>query len=58
MWSLQSISTAVMKEQVRISELFQIKKFQPEHIIWKSHALTYLILKVEQNWKQSLKLMF
>lgn len=45
MWSLQSIRTAVMKEQVRIHELFHIKKFQPEYITWTSHALTWFDLK-------------
>lgn len=27
---------AAMKEQVRIHELFHIKKFQPEYITWKA----------------------
>lgn len=34
-----------MKEQVRINELFQIKKFQPEYITWKSYALPCFDLK-------------
>lgn len=55
-WSLQSISIIVMKEQVSMHELFQIKKFQAEYITWKSYALPWFDLKSRRELKTVFKI--